>query len=94
MLPSTHPEVTHPASCRTHHRNRESRVVQALLDYLDILDDFIDKLPEGTESGKGFWQGAAYSARYKTETALGVRESDDPGHFKPLKSVQAQRDVL
>jgi hypothetical protein len=66
---------------------------QVLLDYLNILDDFIDKLPEGTESGKGFWQGAAYSARYKTETALGVRESDYPDHFKPLKSVQAQRDV-
>jgi hypothetical protein len=65
---------------------------QVLLDYLDILDDFIDKLPEGTESGKGFWQGAAYSARYKTEIALGVRESDYPDHFKPLKSVQAQRE--
>ncbi len=64
---------------------------RVLLDYLDILDDFIDKLPEGTESGKGFWQGAAYSARHKTEVALGVRESDYPEHFKPLNSVQAQR---
>jgi hypothetical protein len=64
---------------------------QVLLDYLDILDDFIDKLPEGTESGKGFWQGAAYSARYKTETALGVRKSDYPDHFKPLKSALAQK---
>jgi hypothetical protein len=67
---------------------------QVLLDYLDILDDFIDKLPEGTESGKGFWQGAAYSARYKTEIALGVRESDYPDHFKPLKSVQTQRELV
>jgi voltage-gated potassium channel len=40
--------------------------------YLDILDDFIAKLPEGAESGKGFWEGAAYNARYKTEIALGV----------------------
>jgi hypothetical protein len=67
---------------------------QVLLDYLDILDDFIDKLPESTESGKGFWQGAAYSARYKTEIALGVRESDYPDHFKPLKSVQTQRELV
>jgi hypothetical protein len=65
---------------------------QVLLDYLDILDDFIDKLPEGTESGKGFWQGAANNARYKTEIALGVREPDYPDHFKPLKSVQARRE--
>jgi hypothetical protein len=65
---------------------------QVLLDYLDILDDFIDKLPEGTERGKGFWQGAAYNARYKTETALGLRESDDPDHFRPLRSVQARTE--
>ena len=44
---------------------------QVLLDYLDILDHFIDKLPTDPGSGRGFWQGAAYSARYKTETALG-----------------------
>jgi hypothetical protein len=59
---------------------------------LDILDGFIDKLPEGTESGKGFWRGAAYNARFKTKVALCVRESDYLDHFKPLKSVQAQRE--
>jgi hypothetical protein len=67
---------------------------QVLLDYLDILDDFIAKLPEGAESGKGFWEGAAYNARYKTEIALGVQEYDYPDHFKPLKSVQAQRQSV
>jgi hypothetical protein len=59
-----------------------------LLDFLEILDDFIDKLPEGKESGKAAWIGAAYNARYKTEVALGVRESDYPDSLQPLKSVQ------
>jgi hypothetical protein len=64
---------------------------QVLLDYLDILDSFIAALPEGTEKGKGLWQGAAYSARHKTEISLGVRESDHPEHLKPLKSVAARK---
>lgn len=62
-----------------------------LLDFLEILDDFIDKLREGKENGKDAWIGAAYNARYKTEVALGVRESDYPDNLKPLKSVQAKR---
>jgi hypothetical protein len=64
---------------------------KVLLDFLDILDDFIDKLPEGQESGKRAWIGAAYAARYTTEVALGVRESDYPDTLKPLKSVQAEK---
>jgi hypothetical protein len=68
-------------------------LAQVLLDYLDILDEFIAHLPEGKESGKGFWHGAAYSARVKTEIALGIRESPpQPEHFKPLKSVQARKE--
>jgi hypothetical protein len=63
-----------------------------LLDYLDVLDSFIAALPDTRESGKGAWHGAAYSARYKTEIALGVRESDYPDHYKPLKSVQRRKD--
>jgi hypothetical protein len=59
-----------------------------LLDFLDVLDDFISKLPEGKESGKAAWIGAAGSAQYKTEVALGLRESDFPDNLKPLKSVQ------
>jgi hypothetical protein len=66
---------------------------QVLLDYLDILDHFIDKLPTDPGGGRGFWQGAAYSARYKTETALGLRESDYPHHFGPLRSVRARRQA-
>lgn len=62
-----------------------------LLDYLDVLDDFIDKLPNSRESGKRAWLGAAGSARYKTEVALGLRESDYPESVKPLKSVAAAR---
>lgn len=61
---------------------------RVLLDFLDVLDEFIAHLPDTKESGKGFWSGAAYNARYKTEIALGVRESDHPDRFKPLKSVQ------
>lgn len=60
---------------------------RVLLDYLDVLDDFIDKLPDTIESGKRCWVSAAYNARYKTEVALGLRESDHPDRVKPLKSV-------
>jgi hypothetical protein len=66
---------------------------RVLLDFLEILDDFIDKLPEGKESGKAAWIGAAYNARYKTEVALGVRESDYPNSLKPLKSVLTRGDA-
>jgi hypothetical protein len=66
---------------------------QVLLDYLDVLDQFIAHLPDTKEVGKGFWSGAAYSARVKTEIGLGVRESDHPEHFKPLKGVQARKDA-
>jgi hypothetical protein len=59
---------------------------RVLLDFLEILDDFIDKLPEGKEMGKDAWIGAVYGARYQTELALGVRESDYPDQLKPLKS--------
>jgi hypothetical protein len=59
---------------------------RTLLDYLDVLDDFIDHLPDTRESGKRAWISAAYGARYKTEVALGLRESDYPDHFKPLRS--------
>jgi len=62
-----------------------------LLDHLDLLDDFIAKLPEGKESGKDVWIGSAFGARYKTEVTLGVRESDYPDKLKPLKSVQAEK---
>lgn len=65
-----------------------------LLDFLEILDGFISKLPEGKEGGKDTWIGAAFSARYKTEVALGVRESDFPDALKPLKSVQAEKERL
>lgn len=58
-----------------------------LLDYLDVLDDFIDKLPDNRGSGKRGWLGAAGNARYKTEVALGLRESDYPQSLQPLKSV-------
>ena len=34
-----------------------------LLDYLDLLDDFIGKLPEGKESGKDVWIGSAFGAQ-------------------------------
>jgi hypothetical protein len=61
---------------------------QVLLDYLEFLDDFIDKLPDTGESGKRAWIGAAGSARYKTEVALGLRDSDFPEKLKPLPSVQ------
>jgi hypothetical protein len=64
---------------------------RVLLDLLDILDDFIGKLPDDKGSGKWAWTGAAFNARYKTEIALGLRESDYPANFKPLKSVQASR---
>jgi hypothetical protein len=65
---------------------------RVLLDYLDILDAFIDKLPPGKESGKGAWIGAAYNARYKAEVALGLRESDYPDNIGPLKSVQMRKE--
>lgn len=45
----------------------------ALLEFLDILDDFISKLPDDKESGQRTWMTAAFSTRYKTEVALGVR---------------------
>jgi hypothetical protein len=61
---------------------------RVLLDFLDILDDFISKLPDDKESGKRAWIGAAKGARYKAEVALGVRESDFPDKLKPLRSVQ------
>jgi hypothetical protein len=61
-----------------------------LLDFLDLLDDFISKLPDGKEKGKSAWIGAACAARYKTEVALGVSDSDYPDNLKPLKGVQAQ----
>ena len=63
---------------------------RVLLDFLDILDDFISKLPDDKESGKRAWISAAMGARYKTEVALGVRVSDFPDRWKPLKSVQEQ----
>jgi hypothetical protein len=66
---------------------------RVLLDYLDVLDDFIDHLPDSKESGKRAWTGAAGNARYKTETALGLRESDFPDSFKPLKSVAARKEA-
>jgi hypothetical protein len=65
---------------------------RVLLDYLDVLDEFIDNLSDTKVVGKGFWQGAAFSARYKTEVALGVRQSDYPDALKPLKSVQARQE--
>jgi len=52
-----------------------------LLDFLDVLGEFIAHLPDTKECGKGFWQGAAYSSRYKTEVTLGIRESDHPDYF-------------
>jgi hypothetical protein len=61
---------------------------RVLLDFLDILDDFISKLPDDKESGKRAWISAAMGARYKTEVALGVRVSDFPDRWKPLRSVQ------
>jgi hypothetical protein len=61
-----------------------------LLDFLDILDDFISKLPDDKESGQRAWISAAMANRYKTEVALGVREPDITGKWKPLKSVQEQ----
>ena len=64
---------------------------QVLLDFLDILDDFISKLPDDKETGQRAWISAAMGARYKTEVALGVRESDFPDKWKPLKSVQAEK---
>jgi hypothetical protein len=64
---------------------------RVLLDYLNVLDDFIDKLPDTRESGKRAWLGAAGSARYKTEVALGSREPDYPESCKPLKSVAARK---
>jgi hypothetical protein len=64
---------------------------RVLLDYLDVLDGFIAKLPDTRDSGKGPWLGAAYNARYKTEVALGIRESDYPDSLGPLKSVSGAR---
>jgi hypothetical protein len=61
-----------------------------LLDYLDILDSFIEKLPETRETGKEAWKGAAGTARNKIEVALGIRQSDYPESVKPLRSVQAR----
>jgi hypothetical protein len=66
---------------------------RVLLDYLDVLDDFIEKLPDTRESGKRAWLGAAGSARYKTEVALGLRESDYPESCKPLMSVAARGET-
>jgi hypothetical protein len=60
---------------------------RVLLDLLDILDDFISKLPDDKEIGQRAWIGAAHGPRYKTEVALGLRESDYPD-LKPLKSVR------
>lgn len=44
---------------------------EVLLNHLDLLDDFITKLPEGKESGKDAWIGAAFNARYKLKWRLG-----------------------
>jgi hypothetical protein len=65
-------------------------LARVLLDYLDVLDSFIEKLPDTRESGKDAWRGAAGSARYKTEAALGLRQSDFPEseRLKPLRSVK------
>lgn len=66
-----------------------------LLDYLDVLDDFINHLPDTSEAGKLAWQGASFNARYKTEVRLGIRENDFPEHaqIKPFKSVIASLGV-
>jgi hypothetical protein len=66
-------------------------LAQVLLDYLDVLDDFISKLPDDKESGKDAWITAASAARYKTEVALGVCQADNPDKWRPLKSVQAEK---
>ena len=64
-------------------------LARTLLDYLDVLDDFIGHLPDTRESGKRAWQGAAYSARYKTEVRLGIRPSDFPDNdsLRPFKNL-------
>lgn len=67
---------------------------RVLLDYLDVLDDFINNLPDTRESGKRAWLGAAGNARYKTEVALGLRKSDYPESFKPLKGLAARREEV
>jgi hypothetical protein len=59
-------------------------LARVLLDYLDILDQFIEKLPDDRNSGKKFWRGAAENARYKTEVALGIREPAAPGPYATL----------
>ena len=41
------------------------------------------------KSGKRARLGAAYSARYNVEVALGLRQSDFSDAIEPLKSVQA-----
>lgn len=46
-------------------------LAQALLDYLDVLDQFIGRLPDSI--GKAAWQSAVFNARYKTEVQLGIR---------------------
>lgn len=61
-----------------------------VLDYLDILDDFIAHLPDTRESGKKAWAAAAYGPRYRTEVGLGLRKSDYPDTTKPFKSVVTQ----
>jgi len=64
-------------------------LARTLLDYLEVLDDFIGRLPDTRESGKRAWQGAAYNARYKTEVRLGIRPSDFPDNdsLRPFKNL-------
>ena len=66
-------------------------LARMLLAFIDVLDDFIEKLPDTRESGKQAWQGAASTTRYKVEVALGLRQSDHPELFRPLRSVQARQ---
>jgi hypothetical protein len=46
------------------------------LDFLDILDNFIDKLPDDEESGKRAWISATSTARHKVEVSPSARVSD------------------
>jgi hypothetical protein len=62
-------------------------LARILLDYLDVLDSFIARLPDTKESGKRAWIGAAYGPRYKIEVGLGLRQSDYPDKIMPFKSV-------
>lgn len=64
-----------------------------LLDYLDVLDDFIGALPETPESSKRAFMGAAYNARYKTEIALARRAPDPRMDVGPLRSVAARNSL-